>query len=1698
MRPKHVAAAALAGTLVAVFAVPGLHDTRHAPPVPTRTQAAADLARLPVAFEPNVGQADGGTRFLARAPGYDLLVGRTGARVVLSRGAHARPSVLSFKTLGSNPRAPVSGAAPLPGRVNYFIGRRSGGWHTGIGTFRAVEVSRVYPGVDLSYSGGRGRIEYTFTIAPGADPAAVRLGVGGASSLRLDPAGDLVVRTPSGTVVQHAPLAYQTVSGRRRAVHAAFSLRGHSVGFTVSRYDRSAPLVIDPVLTYSTYLSGAYGGDQAYGVAVNSAGDIVVSGDTRSPSFPYTESGSFGGGSDAFVIELDPSGTSVVYSTYIGGNGDDEATAVALDRSGDAYLTGFTDSDDYPLQASLPNTNDNNQQIGKNFDAFVTELSADGSSLVYSTLVGGIADDEGDAIAVGSDGAAYITGFTNSTTSFPTTSGALRRTASAWSAFVTKLAPAGANPETIAYSTFLGGSAGNWQVELARRGMTEGLAIGVDSSGDAYVGGLTLATNFPTTSGAYRTSMGGADTSGFVSKLNSTGSSLLYSTYLGGNTSGDQSQVDGLVLEGGKVFVAGASAGSDFPTTSGAVQRTFGGGGSDAFVSELNPATSASGQLVYSTYLGGSDVDGAEGLAVDTHGDVFVTGRTYSSNFPTAHTFSASGSAFVAKIEPALSGATGLAWSSELGGGGDTGLGVATNGSGDVFVVGETTSTSFPTVNALVTAPPGSSVMGFLSEIVDGTASHVVSLSPASGTAGTSVTINGAGFTGATSVKFDGVAAPGFTVGSDTQITATVPPLAIDGNVTVTTSGGTSNGVPFDVVPVVGNFAPTHGVAGQVVDVTGTSLVKPTALTLNGLKIPVTTVAAGTHLRFTLPTTATSGLIAVTTANGVADTSSDTTPAFTVDPKITGFTPAAAAGGASVKIVGSGLAGATDVSFTTDGGWTSANVVSDTATAIVAQVPGDATPGPIRVTTASPASPVQSPGPFKPLPKVTSFAPADGVAGETTVTITGTNLLDASAVKFGTVSVAPAAPASATSVTAVVPGPPFSTGKVTVVTPDGTAVSPQTFAITKVTGIAPLSAAWGSTITITGQGLGSATSVDFRDTADDTNVTATATSVKVVVPQQAGSGPLVVHTMNDPAGVQTTQSFEPLPTIVFVLGATPFVANEMVTVLGSNFEPTGAAPTVKLGMTTLPLIGTPNQIAFQVAIPQNAVTGNLVVTTPEGSASTKLAVVPTIDGGPTPSSGPAGTHVSLTGLTFTGTTKVAFTGGATTPFTLTGQLGSPQTLSFTVPATAESGPITVTNAGGSTASIGSFTIDPAITSFTPVSGPVGATLTVKGSGLFGATSVTFGGGVTATPTSVTPTSLQVAVPQGVSAGTIVVHTSSGGDSPASAAQFTPTATLSSFSPAGGRAGTLVTINGVGFTGVTDVQFDGVSVGPGNFEVDSSTKILAFVPAGASDGVITVVRGAAPTSLTSANAFDVLSVTSLSSTDAHVGDPLTINGTSLEGTSKVTFGGNVDATPSAVTSTSVTVTVPDGVSTGTLTVTTDDFGTVTTPSVTIDPPEIDDFTAHNVPSGSSLTIDGAGFVGVTSITIGGVDLTSSATSTEPDEIQLTIPPGTAGGDIVVTTDEGTTAGTFTLVEHDNGLGQTSYDEYAGYSDGEALLAAFMWGETSTTEITCTGEAALQATNGTDFATWVYGDGTLQGYVVAAATPTCPTTSDHPWH
>jgi uncharacterized repeat protein (TIGR01451 family) len=669
------AAAALAQTL-----------DQHAVSLARRQNLQHAYDQLPLSFEKNQGQHDPMVEFVSRGTGYNLFLTRGEAVLALKDAA------LRVKLIGAVKQPQISGLERLPGKANYFTGNDPSKWRTSVPTYRKVRYQGVYPGIELVYYGNQKQLEYDFVVSPAADPAAIAMKFDGADSIEIDAQGDLILHIAGREIREHKPVVYQEIDGAQKLVEGHYALKGQAeVGFSIADYDRTKPLIIDPTLVYSTYLGGGAGnnaaGNSGLGIAIDASGNAYVTGATGSATFPTT-AGAFqpnlntsgvsqgvGAPDDAYVAKLNATGTALVYATYLGGSGQDAGIAITVDSAGSAYVAGQTGSNDFPVTAGAFQTTNS---VASGDVTFITKLNATGTALVYSTYLGG-STGANFGIAVDGSGEAFVAGTTSDP--FPTTAGAFQTTKTGtFTAFVAKLNAAG---NALLYGTYLGGSMNDY-----------GNAMAIDDNGNAYVTGAARSSDFPTTAGAFQTALTGGGNA-FVTKLNATGTALIYSTFLGG--AGEEGY--GIAVDSSlNAYVAGETTSSNFPVTAGAFQTTY-GGSQDGFVSKFNATGTA---LVYSTFLGGSATEQVNAIAVDSAGNAYVTGQTASSNFPTtANGLQSSHSSsfdnvFVTKLNGTGSAAV---YSTYMGGNssfGETGQSIAVDVAGDFYVTGVTDSTNFP------------------------------------------------------------------------------------------------------------------------------------------------------------------------------------------------------------------------------------------------------------------------------------------------------------------------------------------------------------------------------------------------------------------------------------------------------------------------------------------------------------------------------------------------------------------------------------------------------------------------------------------------------------------------------------------------------------------------------------------------------------------------------------------------------------------------------------------------------------------------------------------------------------------------------------------------------------------------------------------------------------------------------------------
>jgi len=649
-----------------------------------------NFGKLPLSFIENRGQADERVAYTLSSSGHSMYFTPDGLtlRLTQGKGENAKAHTIKVELVDATTER-IESRGRAPGVVSYFKGPRDS-WKTAIPTHKGIGYVQPWPGIDLTYRGHGGKLESVYTVAPHADPARIKLRYSGQTSLKLDGDGNLVLTSSVGEVRETAPILYQEIDAKRIPVQGRYALLDdNTVAFHVAKYDPDHALVIDPTLAYAGYIGGGQG-DWGRDIAVDSAGNAYVTGYTQSTEaigFPVTVGPdiTYNGGEDAFVVKVNAAGTALVYAGYIGGDNADLGEGIVVDSTGNAYVTGYTQSTEttFPVLGG-PDLTFN----GAFRDAFVAKVNPAGTALIYAGYVGGDNEDEGWGIAVDSAGSAYVTGTTTSTqATFPVTVGPDLTYDGSQDAFVAKVL---ADGSALVYAGYIGGS-----------GIEQGYGIAVDSAGNAYVTGSTTSTEaqgFPVTVGPDPTYNGGTNDA-FVAKVNAAGNALDYAGYIGGDTDLDVGY--GIAVDGnGNAYVTGYTYSTEvtFPVLGG--PDLIFNGDEDAFVAKVNAAGTA---LTYCGYIGGSGRERGYGIAVDGDGNAYVTGYTYSTEatFPALVgpdlTYNGGNNdAFVAKVNAAGSA---LDYAGYLGGGGDElGLGIALDSAGNAYVTGYTSSTetSFP------------------------------------------------------------------------------------------------------------------------------------------------------------------------------------------------------------------------------------------------------------------------------------------------------------------------------------------------------------------------------------------------------------------------------------------------------------------------------------------------------------------------------------------------------------------------------------------------------------------------------------------------------------------------------------------------------------------------------------------------------------------------------------------------------------------------------------------------------------------------------------------------------------------------------------------------------------------------------------------------------------------------------------------
>jgi hypothetical protein len=680
-----------------------------------RVAVQKKYGKLPMSFEVNEGQTDPRVSYLTRGQGYQMFFeadratmrlnslnqsskGRPYSKNLIETHAKkenkAKSTVLSMNLIGANKAAKAEAMEKLPGVSNYFMGNDKSKWHSGIANYAKIKFNSIYPGIDIVYYGNQGSLEHDFVVAPGANPETIKLAFDGVKNISIDKKGQLVLKLEQqgkskGNLLLTSPVLYQMVDGKKVNVAGRYAMKGkNQVGFKVASYDKSRPLTIDPVLVYSTYLGGTKF-DQGNGIAVLNDEAYIV-GSTNSVNFPggLYPSGQPRNGTEttdvAFVTKLSSDGSSIVYSTLLGSpDANSEGYAITVSSLGQAFVAGSTNASNFPL-AGTPYDNSFNGFVS----AWVARLNPSGVEDA-ATFLGGTTTSDFLPITVAygivlQDGTIYVTGFTT-TNNFPTVN-PFQTAQGGVDAFVTNF---NAALSSVDYSTYLGGSSDDY-----------GFTITVNTNDEAYVGGQTNSSNFPTTGGAAQTVLGG-NFDGYYTRLNSSGNNLVYSTYIGGV---NYDAVYGIAHRFFDAYVTGETFSPDFPVTAGAYKTAISSDSDDAFVARINSGGDGLADLIYSTYVGGKNEDWGESIAVDFQRNAYVGGGTGSSNM-FAHPSLPYGGGFDGYALKLLPNGNALAFAIYLGGSSDDWVNGITNEhtgfNAQIYVTGQTYSVDYPTLNAV-------------------------------------------------------------------------------------------------------------------------------------------------------------------------------------------------------------------------------------------------------------------------------------------------------------------------------------------------------------------------------------------------------------------------------------------------------------------------------------------------------------------------------------------------------------------------------------------------------------------------------------------------------------------------------------------------------------------------------------------------------------------------------------------------------------------------------------------------------------------------------------------------------------------------------------------------------------------------------------------------------------------------------------
>ncbi|MBI4852202.1 MAG: SBBP repeat-containing protein [Acidobacteria bacterium] len=659
-----------------------------------------NYGKLPLRFEKNVGQTNQSIDFISHNNNYTLFLSSTKATFAFENERNINnfinkskvynendkvsiTNILTMRLVKANSYAKAIELEQLETVSNYLLSNDKKQWKSNVQNFAKVKYQNIYPGIDIVYYGNQRQLEYDLIVSPYADPKNINLEFVEANTLTVNSNGDLIIIVNDQEIYKKKPYAYQEINGIRQIIDSKYVVKENKmVSFELSDYDASQPLIIDPMVGYSTYLGGT-GSDFSNAIAIDNTGNAYIVGYTESTNFPTNnpQQRTLSGKNDIFVSKLNASGNSLAFSTYIGGSDEDFGNAIAIDSKSNVYITGYTFSTNFPTVNALQSKNGNTTS-NSGGDSFVVKLNSQGNSLIYATYVGGASDDMATSIAVDSQDSAYITGFTNSA-NFPVANAIQNKSNGGFDAFLTKLSSIG---NSLIYSTYFGGSDNDF-----------GNAIAIDKNNNVYIVGQTDSRNLPTVNP--QQSIIGGDSDGFITKFTNTGNTISFATYFGGS---DFDVITSIAIDNiNNIYVTGVTASKDLSVMSALQQNKA--DNLDIFISKLNAIGNS---LIFSTYLGGNGDEQANSIGLDEKNNVYIMGVTTSTNFPLIDAIQKTNAggqdAFMTKLN-----ATGnsLIFSTYLGGAGnDVGASLAVDPKGNVFMTGITNSMNFPMSKPLQSA----------------------------------------------------------------------------------------------------------------------------------------------------------------------------------------------------------------------------------------------------------------------------------------------------------------------------------------------------------------------------------------------------------------------------------------------------------------------------------------------------------------------------------------------------------------------------------------------------------------------------------------------------------------------------------------------------------------------------------------------------------------------------------------------------------------------------------------------------------------------------------------------------------------------------------------------------------------------------------------------------------------------------------